>query len=864
MKNKPIFFLLLLSAIEGCVAAIQSGITPSESGSSVLGGLSFERLVLISGLTLLSFFFLGLAYRVGKSSKISERCENLLSNPWINLPFVLVALISWILVFTPASGWGHFGGYKERVTPAVVWLLLLSIQVLVLYIFKRIKKANNLSLRNILKSEKSLLIKWAIVLGILAALIIFISVSKIGLIPDIVYWNDFNIPILGVQIIAGLTGSFLILILLHKSGFFYTRQNFKFQKILPDLVICLLLWGSAVAIWTQIEMPKSFFAPGPYPPNNEMYPFSDAVGYDREAMNAVIGEGLGSKTYVDKPVYVAFLSIIHLLVGNRMSTVVGAQIAAIALVPAILYMLGHRIHSRLAGLLTAVLYIFREMNNIQGTLWVLSTNSRLLMSESLAGLFLVLFVLFFVRWVTNRQSMHFLIAAGGSLGLASMIRLNPLLVMPVAVVGIFLLCWKQWKKGVVNALLFIAMFLGTMMPWMIQSYQRSGKILFFMSTMHGVVLEQRTYYALNKPDTPSVIETPEAGEAIPSLSTPSPIANGSSNRTWNRITGISRYVSGHFFHNLIDGAALFPTQIMLNSLEETIKAPNSYWDPDWHGGLSLEQSLLLCGTMITLALGVSAGWARVGVPGLVPAVFFVAYSIATAAVRTSGGRYIIPADWVCILYFAFGLTQLIYWIRKWYGATSLNPILDSQKVDEPGLVHRKWIVAIVLTFLICGSLPVILNNFVPQRYQSINKSNLVSELSSRMDLNKLGLSENQLNDFLLLPDSVVSYGMGLYPRFYAQGKGEPDQFSAFRVQNFPRLVMDVIGPSTPVTGILPIQKSPESLPNGSDVLAIGCKDKYNNDWLALIVDNVVYLRSPETEWTCPVRLPECNDNRVCR
>jgi hypothetical protein len=79
--------------------------------------------------------------------------------------------------------------------------------------------------------------------------------------------------------------------------------------------------------------------------------------------------------------------------------------------------------------------------------------------------------------------------------------------------------------------------------------------------------------------------------------------------------------------------------------------------------------------------------------------------------------------------------------------------------------------------------------------------------------------------------------------------------------------MNIVGPHLMVGGVLPILKSPELLPNGADVLAIGCKGKLNDDWLALLVntpEKQVYLRSPATQWNCPARLPVCDDNRNCQ
>jgi hypothetical protein len=79
--------------------------------------------------------------------------------------------------------------------------------------------------------------------------------------------------------------------------------------------------------------------------------------------------------------------------------------------------------------------------------------------------------------------------------------------------------------------------------------------------------------------------------------------------------------------------------------------------------------------------------------------------------------------------------------------------------------------------------------------------------------------------------------------------------------------MTVIGPQIQSEGILPLSRPPENLPNGSDVLAIGCTGEMNDDWLALVVEvpvSQVILRSPDVEWVCPIKPPVCDDNRVCQ
>jgi 4-amino-4-deoxy-L-arabinose transferase-like glycosyltransferase len=860
-NKKSITFIFLLTAVEALGAIIWLGCMPSESGNAAILGYSIQRLIMMGTLAILGLLCLFAAWSTSKTTSLVLRLEQYFNNPWIGLGAGLVVLISWMLCFSPAYQWGRFAGYKDRLFPIILWLLFVDVQTCFLFIKMR-KQSHPGSLWTILNKETELLKSFGFALGTLTIGLLIVAIFRVGLIPDIVYWNDANVPILSFQIIGVITVSVLFLGLLSQAGFFSVRKQSKLQLITPDILICLFIWSLAVVVWTQIEMPHSYFSPGPYLPNNEMYPFSDAAGYDKAAQSAVIGEGLGTQNYVDKPFYVAFLTTIHLLVGDSMDSVVGLQVAIIALIPVLIYLIGLKIHSRLAGLIAAGFFICREINNIQGTLWVLSTNSRVLMSESLVTLLLVFFVLMFIGWVKNIQNPLFIMATGGALGLAALVRLNPLLLMPITFVVIWLLCWKRWKTGLVNSLLFITIFLATLMPWMIQSYDRHGRFLYFYSAMHGVVLEQRTYYSLNPTPVARQTQTPVSPDVAPQQ----PNEVEQVNRTWNKITGISRYGSAHFFHNLVTGIAMFPTTLTLDSLEQTIKAPHSYWSADWTGDLQTGELVMVFLAIILLALGIAASWSRNQWAALIPVGFIAAYSLATAAARTSGGRYFIPADWVFLLYFAIGISQLVVWINKWLNGTGMETVLEPAE-KSPSMEIPGWKMgAIACLFILLGSLPAILDRVIPSRYIKVEKSELPGEFSQSGVLKSLGISKDELDKFLKLPDAVAYRGKGLYPRYYAQDQGEPDRFSPMRSQPFPRLVLDIIGPTGTDSGVLPMEKMPVNLPNGKNVLVIGCNNKLNDEWLALFVegaDSQIILRSPAAKWTCPVTLPVCDDNRIC-
>jgi hypothetical protein len=859
MSNKKLLmFFFILALVEAIAVIIWLASLPAESGNAFAFGYSFQRLILMGGMGFLGVLCLLAAWLIGKTPSAFAQFEQLFNNIWTGIIDGLLVVIAWVLCFLPAYQWGGFAGYKGRLLPILLWVLLVGIQFGLIVIIQR-KKTFPGSFWKVMRKQPVLIKGWLVALIFVTIGLVSVAVFRIGLIPDIVYWNDTNVPILGIQIIGVVFGSIIFLAVLSHFGFFKLRIGNTLQNNFSDLIICLLLWGLAVICWTQIAMPHSYFSPGPYPPNNEVYPFSDAARYDSAAHIAIIGEGLGTNNYVDKPLYVAFLTFIHLIVGNRTDSVVGMQVAFIALIPMLIYLLGWKVHNRLGGLLAACFFIFREINNIQGTLWVLSTNSRVLMSESLVALLLVIFVLMLTGWVKNTRKMLPLISAGGVLGLAGLVRLNPLLLMPVIFIVIWLTCWKKWKRGLINCLAFSMIFLATIFPWMLQSYFQHGNFLYFKSTMNGVVIGQRTYYSLNKPTEKNVV----GEQAKPS----EPAEQQPANKTWNKITGISRYVSAHFFHNMISATAIFPTTLTLDSLETTIKSPQSYWDPDWNGAVSAGRMIMICLALILVCLGISASWQRSRWAGLVPAGFMIAYSLATAAARTSGGRYFLPADWVMLLYFAIGISQIVEWNHNWLQLNILQPAIEPQTEDRKSGKPYWQLGAAACFFIFLGCSPILFDRAIPRQYPLVDKSTLFEDLKSQGLIDPLGISEAELKTFLQSPNAVIYKGRGLYPRFYSQDQGEPDRFSAMRGQAFPRLVMDVINQNGAVSGVLPLLQSPNALPNGSEILAIGCRGELNDDWLSLIVGDTnkqIIMRTPAAKWVCPVTLPVCDNNRICQ
>jgi hypothetical protein len=97
-------------------------------------------------------------------------------------------------------------------------------------------------------------------------------------------------------------------------------------------------------------------------------------------------------------------------------------------------------------------------------------------------------------------------------------------------------------------------------------------------------------------------------------------------------------------------------------------------------------------------------------------------------------------------------------------------------------------------------------------------------------------------------------GRTLYPRWYKAGQGEI-AFYPYTVMEFPRAAFVLIGPKGTDAIVLP-SETPKHLPHAEDVLVIGCREQNYVDALAVVFLNskqTVYMRSPMSELTCPLR-----------
>ena len=874
---------LLIAAIEGVIATLFIILYPSGVGQRLIFGLSLQRLFLVLLNTLFFSLFLFSALYLWKHADLEEDFISCLRQ-WKKTPTLLTSsiIIGFIFIgfafLTPEYRFGSYIGYFERLYPSIAWLTLISLQVIFLLLSISVQKVPKI---RYLKGSAyfffiTLMLTWA-----------FVAWTGFGIHPDDRYWNEAGVPLLNEQIFIAILISIFFFILSDKS-----IKNIQTAPILAfiykkkDTLIFIALWAVTAIIWINEPLPRNFFAPGPYPPNQEFSPFADTAAFDIGGQFSLIGQGLFNSGFYARALLSGFLALLHHIGGQNYLTIVSLQTTIYASFVPILYLIGKELHSRTAGILLSVLFIFKNVNAIASSTWILSVHSKYMLTEFPTGIMLALFTLWLIRWKkTDGRKDLFLILSGGALGLGIMLRTNILFFLPLAIF-IFLLKFKTNRKKILRStiILLLAFFI-TISPWMWRNQKVANKPFFFLDIITEVL---RSRYSQESAEEnlllyPQPQERNSQRDILPerssvrTLEVAKVVGNSGSHQEYNPPISPLVFIPNHFFHNLVTSVLILPTSPTLHDLQRTIKDIYPYWnklgDQGWTGQLTIGATIGLLWNLFLLALGLNAAWKRWHIAALLPLLVFLTYHLSNAFARTSGGRYLIPVDWVILLYYALGIIEILFFISSLLGF-KIEPKEKIISYKNSSFSYQKEIFYILPFFFFVGSITM-LDQLPAPRYPALTSEQIQEQIIQGEYLKESSISEKELDIFLQNTKARIYLGRALYPRFYPIGGGEHSQGSdAFENKDFPRLTFTMIGTFGKTGVVLPLDESPSYFPNVTDIILIGCQHPTKEylfpyiDAIAVILfdedHEVIYMREPETQLQCPLPDPICDGNRNCR
>jgi hypothetical protein len=312
---------------------------------------------------------------------------------------------------------------------------------------------------------------------------------------------------------------------------------------------------------------------------------------------------------------------------------------------------------------------------------------------------------------------------------------------------------------------------------------------------------------------------------------------------------VARFVSAHYMHNAVFSYILLPQSFHVESLRSYVKRM-PFWG-NWEGVLSVESWFLLLINTSILALGVGAAWKRTKGLIFIPVVIGAAYNLSVAVSRRSGWRFILPADWVTLVFYAIGLVQIIVIVHSLIKRSLMEEPAAIQAGAAPVTTMRSYALS-GLPFILIMLALVVGHKVFPLSYPSQSTDELV-QMS--------GWDAAKVEQFLQEKDAVIMYGKALYPVYFKADVGALNySWLSFAPKPYKRLAFYVIGPQ-PAGVIFPTASRPSTFPDSADVIVLGCKTESGDiDALSVVVTStdspVLYERDDVSPLLCPLPEPQ--------
>ncbi len=837
---------LSLTFIEGMFVFWTFLTAPSESGSVVFLRYSALRLMLLLAVLFLSLVALFGLVASFKKNWLDLRLGKLIDSLW-NMTetfWALLALggLTYFLLFASERNLGSFASYRERLYPIIVWIALIALQFILGFIF--IKTSGS----NFLQIYRSSLVPSGIALLLLALLVAFIALTKIGLTPDPIYWQGPGVPLLISQLIAawGIGLSFNVLI----SRFDEASRN------RVNVLACVALWALAVFLWWSQPARASYNILVVALPNFQEYPFGDSILYDTVAHKFLAGTALPNDFWV-KPLYSFFLAFLHLFAGENYQLLVFLQIAILAIIPVLVYLVVSRIGDRTAGVVASLFVIVREQNSIALSNVIQVAHLKLLLSDVFSMGLVVLILWLMFRWFERpNERRNSLLALGGALGLLTLTRGHPILLFPLIFIIIFIFNAPNYRQRFVRAGLFAAGVALVLLPWFLRIYQTTGR------------------FALQSPVSPYNANMAGLYSLMPHLADPTAFTTDVSSQTLEesdaqnkQVTDfilqhpdeVLRFVSAHYLHNAIYSYIYLPQSFRIESLRAYV-ASEPFWRA-WQGELSFQSWILLFINIGLIALGFGTAWKKNRYIALVPLLIGMGYNASVSVGRISGWRFILPADWITLVYFSIGLIQFSYivWFVVTRSAQDVSIKDEAPAVEKP-TVNWFGAAAIAMLFLLCGSAVTYGNRLFSNRYPPQPAQQLLNEYLTTAESLGQPFTEDKLERFLQDDKAVIVYGQAIYPYYLKSDSGPINHaWPAYKPRPYNRVVFYLVGAESSNV-ILPLPTHDFDFPDGIEVIVLGCAND-NGDVEALSVlltgeSPTLFMREPIPELQCPFPEPD--------
>lgn len=815
-NHKKIWDLfLLLTILEGTAAEAALFLIERDAKNARLFGFSASRLALIGLIFVLLLFFLYLLLNRTLQKKIIDFLHALPKSveviKWVGIFFILFL---WFAIWMPASRLGLAAATFTRVQPFLIWLGLIGAQT---YLFIKIirQELNTTSfLASLRENKKLVLLSGGLVLlsAIVYALLAHFTAESF---ENQLFFPP-GAPLSGLQVFLGWLLFVCLYLIENKKSELFNRRFWVW-------ITFFAIWVITIALWASTPFPCTDDRPGPYPPNNVCYPqINDAV-YSIGSHYITLGQGIYHQWPSDKPLYMVFLAIGQWIFGPTIDRYLLFQIIVLALIPALLFLLGKKMMGYAGGLFLAALAVIQQIYSISMYKKLGSISVKLENPESLTVLLLILLCLTLFEWFRTPERKIWVVLSGGVLGLAILVRFNSVLILPFVILAVIFAARKNKRAMITGLCLFVLAFGLASVPGLFTERAPDGSS-YFISKAQGILA--------NHISSDSQTAAPQTGaNSTMPTATSSPAAQSETGLIYAAdVTdrGGSIEMFYHFINNNFSSLAKLPTELFFMPMDEQVES--NIWnfkvnEPIWQEPLTAQNLLSLLLSLVLVTAGIVTASKKFGWAGLSALVIQQGYFIGNTAAGTSGGRYLEPVIWVTCLYYVIGLyglaVLLISLARKEFAVHGVQPVslpdLNLQRNSGAG-----WKMAFPLVGFLLLGLVLPISNRLPNRLPAQSGASLNEAAYQRL-AKVSSITEAQWQTFLSDPKSLVVEGAAYQPRYYR---------SKFFLLGTPSFETMVLGKDDVVVSYM-LDVDPKAyFSEGSNVILIGCHLADDGMWSA--------------------------------
>jgi hypothetical protein len=310
-----------------------------------------------------------------------------------------------------------------------------------------------------------------------------------------------------------------------------------------------------------------------------------------------------------------------------------------------------------------------------------------------------------------------------------------------------------------------------------------------------------------------------------------------------------------YFHNVIFSYIYLPSSFQIEDLR-SYGADAILGHVEWHSPSGAGVLLVL--NLAILAFGVGASWKKANGLIFTPLILGSAYNLSLAVSRRSGWRFLLPADWVTLVFYSIGLIEFVIMIRAMIKQTPVSSMDQEFAAGQPSLPvsTKRSLVMSSLPFFLIALLIVQGHRFFPVRYPPRSTAELLKDYRSAAPVHA---ETTALESVLQKDGAIILYGRALYPLYMKAGDGMYNYYwLSYSDRPYDRLAFYVIGPQS-MSVVLPMETPPSRFPDGSDVIVIGCQAESGEVIASSVLiqgdSPIQYLSEPSQAPTCPLSAP---------